>query len=413
MSREYNNMLNEYLHYDLMKEEIEKKSYLWKTAEHDMDFVGSDLIIPFQSTKATSVKSGGGPIAVNQISMHKHVRGTVNYASAPKIWAAAKFEREDLFDHEGKLNKGSFLGNYLPQQIEDLSEYFAEVVNHQILNTKQIDKVKTTTDLTHGIIEVNRIERFQLGQKVTIDSGADKTGWVGQVDINKGTITIMNALSGGAALDLTGVAVGEKIYNDGFKDSSLSSLRDLLLAIENGGSANIFGVSKTSSVFTQALNISGADITKANIIEKLFDAYSKYKRICKVGASEVWMSYKHLGSLMAKVEETKSPYKVTPTQTKAGLYNWDEFEIFGPKGKLRVVAIPEFDDDVMFLMDPKSFKIHSNKGIVKIKDANGNFYTVIRDEADDFKYVTDMVFKGEFVLHHPHRDAVIHSISYN
>jgi hypothetical protein len=405
-----------HLHYDLLKEEIEAKNYLWKTLEHDDD-VSGDIIVPFSSARASSVKAGGGPSALGDIAQNEYVRGSISQPNLPKTWASLLFNHEDIMSHEGKVKAKSFLGKFLPEQIEDMSLYFSESINHSVLNKAERD-VAYAVGTAGGLLEVYRPERFEIGEKLIFDpAGANVTGYVRAIDMNKsnntGELTVYDARSGGAVVDLSGVAAGEKIYKDGFQTSAnqMTSLRDALLSSANGGDTNIYGVTKTASKYTQATNISGADITASNILTKLFDGITIFKRKSKVGVVEIWLSLKWLAAIQKLLEQDKGPYKAIPGSMKTNEFGFTEITIFGPKsGGIKVVGLQELDDDVIYGIDPKSMKFHSIKGIQKVKSPDGNFYTVNRDTSNGYSFVTDMLYRGDLVISKPHRNCVFYGV---
>lgn len=418
MSASFNDMLNDHLHYDLLVEEVKKKNYLWKTLDHD-DEVSGDIIVPFESARASSVKAGGGPSAVADIAKHAQVRGSIAQTALPKVWGSLLFNYEDILNHDGRVKAKSFLGTFLPQQIDDFTTYFAEQVSHMALNKAAKDKA-AAVGTVGGTIAVYRPERYEIGEKLIFDpTGANATGYVTAIDMNTsdttGTLTVKDARSGGAAVDLSGVAANELIYKDGFQTGAnqLTSIRDALLTSGNGGDANIYGVSKTASKYTQATNVDGSSITASNILDKLFDGTSVFKRKSKVGMVELWMSLKHVGSIMKLLEQDKGPYKAVQGSTKSSEYGFTEISLFGPQtGELKIVGLQEMDDDIVIGADPKSMKFHSVKGIQKVKSPDGNYYTVSRDTSNGYDFVCDLFYKGDLVISKPHRNCIWHSISY-
>ena len=411
MSQDFNAMLNDHLHYDLLKQELEKKNYLWKTLEKD-DEVAGDIIVPFEAAKASSIKRGGGPTAVSSITKYKYTRGSVSFDNIPKVWGSMIFNWEDIMTHEGRVKQKSFLGTFLPRQLEDFTVKFAEEINHAALNSAHKDEaVAAGTD--QGVIEVKRIERYEIGEYVKFAGSED--GYVSAIDVNTNKITVVTTLGGSTGVDLTGVAADEKIYKDGADTSSnqMTSLRDALLTSANGGDANIYGVSKLASPFTQAINVDGSDITANNILSKLFDGIVTFRKKAKVGAMEVWVSFKHLGSIMKILEQDKGPYKMEPGSMKVNEYGFTEIMLWGPKtGAIKVVGLQELDDDVIYGIDPKSMKFHSVRGIQKVKTPDGNYYTVSRSETTGFDFVCDLYYRGDLIVSRPHRNCIWHSISY-
>ncbi|MBX3017987.1 MAG: hypothetical protein KF767_08865 [Bdellovibrionaceae bacterium] len=407
----FNDMLNENLSYDLLKPEIEEKSYLWKNIEHKEDWTG-DLIVPFQAGRASSVKAGG-LVAIADITSQKLVRGSIADSSRPEINMALVFHHKDIFNHEGKVKAKSFLGTFLPEQISDATDFFAKTLNHTFLNAKHLDKVADVTNLASSKIGVNRPERFELDMKVILDpTGANVTGWVKEININTGELLIVTAKGGSTGATLTGVAVGELIYQEGFATSSVSNLKDILLPVAAGGASTVYGQTKTASPYTQALAIDGSGMSTSNIFEKIFDAYSKYRQLAKVGAGELWCSFKHLGTMMKKLEQDKGAYKMVPGSMKVSQYGFTTIEIFGPGGSLKVVAMQEMDNDFMTFVSMDAMKIHSNGGIRKHKDPNGNAFYTVRDENDNYKYVVDLMYEGTIVVSKPYKCAIIYGITY-
>lgn len=413
MSADFNSMLNETLTYDLLKERIEKKNYLWRTIEHD-DTVAGDIVVPFTASRASSVKAGNGPTAIADISKHGYTRGSVALSAIPRTWGSMIFNYEDILNNDGRVKEKSFLGKFLPEQIEDFTTYFAEEITHQTLNKAEKDTA-TATGTAGGVLEVNRVERFEIGEKLVLDAaGANLTAYVTAIDMNADAITV-SATRGGAGLDVSGVAAGETIHKEGrdLAANQMTSLRDALLSSVNGGDANIYGVAKTASKYTQAINVDGSGITAANILESLFDGLVEYRRKAKVGTNQIWVSMKHLGSCMKKLEQTKGAYKMVEGSMKVDEYGFTEITVFGPKtGAVKLVGIPELDDDIILGVDPKSMKFHSVKGIQKVKDPQGNMYTVSRDANSGFDFICDMYYRGDLIVSKPHRNMIWYGVNY-
>jgi hypothetical protein len=418
MAASFNDLLNDHLHYDLLKEKIEEKNYLWKTLEHD-DEVAGDIIVPFEASRASTVKAGGGPTAIAGINKHTYTRGSVSFANIPKMWGSLIFNYEDILNHEGRVKAKSFLGTFLPKQIEDFTGYFANQINHMVLNKAQKDTV-AVTGTAPGVLGVYRPERYEIGEKLILDpAGANLTVYVRTIDMNTtdntGAITCYDAVTGGSAVDVSGVAAGELIYKDGFQTAAnqMTSIRDALLTSGNGGDTNIHGVAKTASKYTQAVNVSGASMNANTVLSVIFDALAVFKRKNKTGASEIWASTKHQAAVMKKLEQDKGPYKAVPGSTKTSEYGFTEIKIFGPStGEIKFVFMQDLDDDCIFVVDPKSMKFHSVKGVQKVKSPDGNYYTVSRDATNGFDFVTDLYYRGDLIISEPYKNMVLHSISY-
>ncbi len=168
-------------------------------------------------------------------------------------------------------------------------------------------------------------------------------------------------------------------------------------------------MSKLAYPYLQCLNLPGAAITASNILDQLFDRWTDAKTLGKVTATEFVMSYKHLGSIMKLLELMSGQYK--NVDTKVSAYGWTEITIVGVKGSLKIVGVHEMDDDVIFLMDWKCLKLHSNKFWRKQTSPEGLQYYTVR-ATTGYTYIVDIVFYGELVVSKPTGCAVIHSISY-
>lgn len=411
MSASFNDMLNEYLSYPLLKEKLEQMNYLWKAIEHD-DGVSGDIIVPFEAGKASSIKRGHGPTEVQHITKFKYTRGSIPFDSIPRVWGSMIFNYEDILNHDGRVKAKSFLGTFLPEQIESFTTKFAEDLNQAALNTPQKDET-ADAGTVGGVVEVKRIERYELGEHLNFEGGA--SGWVREIDVNASTVTVYDAKEGGSPVDLTGVAAGVKIFKDGAETAAnqMLSLRDALLTETNGGTADLYGTPKLSSPYTQAINIDGSTMTADNVLEKIFDGVVEFRRKAKTAKTEIWMSYKHLGSVMKKLEQDKGPWKMEPGSMKVNQYGFTEINIFGPKtGALKVVAIQELDDDVIYGIDPKAMKLQSVKGIQKVKSPDGNFYTVSRSATSGYDFICDLYYRGTLTVFAPHRCCVWYGINY-
>ena len=119
-TRSFQDMLNEYLPYSLLKEEFVRRDYLMSKVDKKNDWKGGKLIVPFQGAFASSV-SFGSLTAANDISEDDYVRGEIS--TCPEVWGSLKFNHRDLMEHNGKVNEQSFL-KLLPNAIEDFMDQF-------------------------------------------------------------------------------------------------------------------------------------------------------------------------------------------------------------------------------------------------------------------------------------------------
>lgn len=409
-NRDFNAMLNEYLPNKLLREELAKKLWIYNMAEKDESWLSGTIIHPFKATTASSVVLGS-LAASNDIGKSKFTRGEIT--NQPEAWGSILLEERDLMEH-GKLSEQNLL-KILPEEINDLIDYFKNVVGLSMLNGPQVAKATGNGDAS-GNVTFDRCERFVEGQKVVLDDDNSATTevYVNTINLDTGVVNFVTTRFGATSPDLSAYTTAQnaKAYFEGAETSGnrFSNLKDMLLSAANGGSANIYGVSKLASRFTQAINESGASITSSNILTKLYDFAVKMKNRGSPGASKYVMSYKHWGSIMKILEQDKGPFRKA-SDAKSDQFSWSEVSIGGPQGNLDIVAIQEIDDDFIAAIDPKAVKIYSNGGFKKRQDPQGNMYHTIRNTTG-YQYIVDVCFFGDLVLERPNRCGILHTISY-
>jgi hypothetical protein len=406
-------MLNEYLPNKLLKEELLKRDYILSNIEKDDKWKGGKLIVPFKAAGASSVKMGG-LTGASDISEDKYVRGSID--DYKEMWGSMIFNHRDLMDHSGKIVEDSFL-KILPDTIEDFMEYIKMVASIQMGTGPHFAKVTDATNAATGIMIVDHVDRFVLNQKVTLDddNSAAASFYVIAIDVNTDAVTF-SATRGGAAADLSAYSVAQnaKFYTDGAETTSFTSIRSVLLSAANGGSATVHGQSKLAYPFLQAVNVSGASITASNILDKLFDAYTEVRKKAKGKADRFVMSYKHFGSVLKLIENKTNGaanWQITVEDKKASLYGWDEVVINSVKGKLTIVGIQEWDDDVIAIMDMKAMIFRSNGFFQKRKSPEGQEYFEVRNTSG-YQYIVDISLFGELEINKPGHCGIIYGISY-
>jgi hypothetical protein len=408
-------MLNDYLPNRLLREELIKRDYVLSQVDMDDNWKGGTLKVPFKGAGATSVKFGG-LTAASDISTAVFVKGTIT--GYTECWGSLIFEQRDLMEHDGKIPESTFL-RVLPDIIEDFMEYMKQVISVQLVGKSEFATVSDATNAATGIMIVDHIDRFQIGQKCILDDNDSATVavYVIAIDVNVSSVTL-SATRGGSALDVSAYTVAQaaKFYHDGVWDGStlttFTSLRKVFLSLANGGDTNVHGLSKLAYPYLQAVNVSGSTITATNILDKIFDAYTTISIKAKGSAKEVLMSFKHLGSVMKIIEVQKGAFKVSPGSVKASEYGWTEIEITSVTGRtLKFVGIQEMDDDVILFVDWKTMTFRTNGGIRKRKSPNGLEYFEIRN-VTGYQYVIDSCLFGELEVRKPGQNGIIFGISY-
>lgn len=415
-------MINEYLPNQLLREEVIKRDWLFNNVDKDNNWLSGNLIIPFEGGWASSV-SFGELTASSDVSEYSYVRGQIT--SQPEMWSTLVFNQRDLYEH-GKVNEQNFL-QQLPGQIEDFMSRIKQVASVQCLGGSHFATV-TVNGTVGGVVEVDHPERFTKGQKVVagLSTPSATTFWVISVDNNggslgRGSVTLSDTKANAATGTTTSAAalttaLSAKFYHPGVLDGSgvvtntFTGLRSQLLSAANGGSSTLFGQSKLAYPFLQAINVSGAAINATNILEQLFDAYTRVRSVGRGGADKFVMSYKHLGSIMKAIETQKGGFKVSPTSTTASEFGWREIQITSVKGDLTIVGIQEMDDDVIFILDMKALKFYSNGFFKKRVDPEtGSPFFAVR-ATTGYSYLVDICLFGDLALLAPSKCGIIYNI---
>lgn len=409
-TRTFQDMLNEYLTYELLKEELLKRSWLFSNIEIDEGWKGGTLPVPFKGAQASSLKFGGLTDAAD-VAEDKYIRGEVT--DYKELWGTLLFNHRDLLEHDGKVKEKSFL-KILPDVIDDYMDWVKEQSSLNMLVGSAKDSAAADGTVGAGM-QVNRPDRFTIGEKVIVDSDtqAPVTTYVRTIDINTGVIVFYDARSGGSVVDLSAYLVADntKLYVDGAITDSFSSLKLSLLSAGNGGSSTLYGQTKTAYPYLQSIQVDGSAVTAANILEKLFDGLVRVRILGKGMPSKAVMSYKNFGSIMKILEQDKGQYHIDQKSMKVTAYGWEEVDILGPKGKLSIVAINEMDDDFIPFLDMKAMKFHSNGLFRKRTAPDGKQYYEVRTTSG-YYYLLDMSLFGEFILNRPSQCGIMHSISY-
>lgn len=417
VTRSFSAMLKDYMPLELLKEEMVKRDWMLSNIEIDEGWRGASstsgeaaYIVPFVGAGASSVEFGS-LAAESDISEDAFVRGRIT--SQKHVNATMQFHSRDLQEHDGAPSEKSFL-KILPDRLEAMMSYFKEVVSINLLNGGAFATVTDATNAATGIMVVDKVDRFVIGQKCSIDDDNSSALAVYVIAINVNTKEVtFSATRGGAAADISAYSVAQnaKLYHPGAQAAGFQSLYDALLSAANGGGSTLHGVSKLAYPYLQAVNVSGAAITAANILEKIFDAYTEVRTRAKGNASIILMSYKHLGSIMKLIETQKGGYKVTPTTTKASEFGWTEIEITSVKGQLKLVGIQEASDSYIVFLDPKALVFATDRLFHREKSPDGNEYYVVRGTSG-YKYIVDTSLRGDLVVKAPGHCGIIHSISY-
>jgi hypothetical protein len=400
-------MLNDYLPNELLKEEFVKRDYVIKTVDKDDGWLGGPLIVPFKAAGASSV-AFGQLTAASDIAQDSYVRGSVD--SQKEVWGSMLFNQRDLFEH-GALSEQNFL-KILPDTVDDFITYMKSVVSTNLLNGAWFAKATAASSANDGLIVVDHPDRFVIGQKVIVDATSDATGYVKTINMNTSTILLVTTRGGATPIDWSAnnLAVGDKCYNEGAKTSAFDSIRDSLLSAANGGGTTLYGQTKTSAPYLQAINVDGSSVTAANIMSKIFEALVTVRRLGKGSPTEVLMSLTNLGYCMSVIETQKGAFNVVPGSQSASQYGWMELTVgMITKGMLKLVGIQEAEDDVIMFIDWRAIKFYSNGFFKKRKAPDGKEYFEIR-ETTGYQYIVDTCLFGEIIVQRPSYCGIMYGV---
>lgn len=418
-TRSFQDMLNDFLPNELLKEEIVKRDYLLNKIEKDDTWIGANndgindggsLVVPFKAAGASSV-SYGQLTSATDIAQDVYVRGRIQVQ--PELWGSMIFNFRDLIEHE-TVSEKNFL-KLLPDSINDFMDYMKNVVSVNLLNGPAFALTTAAASTNNGLLTVNRPDRFVVGQKViiTATSPGTITAYVSTIDLNIQQVLFVTARGGSTPIDFSAnnVVSGAALYNDGAQTSPFSDLKSALLSSTNGGSSTLYGVTKTAYPYTQAINVSGANVTQANIVEKIFLAFTQTRKFGKGNPTDIVMSYTNFGYVMMVVEASKGAFNVVPNSQKANQYGWTEIQIGSVTSQpLKFIGVQEMDEDTIMFIDWRALKFYSNGFFRKQKSPDGVEYYVVRNQSG-YQYILDIALFGDIVVHRPSYMGIMYGIS--
>lgn len=416
-----NGMLKRFNPYNILKDEMIKRTYFVNKVSTNSGYMGGVMDIPFQAAKGSSYRMGK-LVASTNITQSKYVKGKVE--GYKEIWGALKFYDHDLQRH--KSLEQSFVAKLL-DEIPEFIEGMKEKVSLAMLSGASYIFVTDATDVATGGLVVDRPEYLEIGQYVELGAtSALKAGYISRINMNSGALIVVTSMTDVDAstnpVDLTGILVGHSLrLEDGFDTSlAFNDLPNQLLSVASGGSATLYGQSKAQYPFLQSFEIDGASIADGKILGFLFDAFIDHKRIGKKSnVTEVIMSYKNLGNAMKELEYQSAAGTVgegrqfTASDSKTTAFGWSEVTVATVTGqKIKLVGINEMRNDLIFGLDWSGIQMYSN-GMFDMRKSpkTGDYFYEERTE-NGYIYIVDVKFFGELVVSKPSYQFVIHNISY-
>lgn len=424
---------------------------------------GGPLTVRFKGAQASSQKMGG-LTAQDQITQAKYVFGQI--LVQPETWGSLIFNHKDIMVH-GKVSEINFL-NVLEDNLEDFMDVMKYNISTALLEGPAYCNVVAIIDSgtnTTGEVYVDRPDRLHIGQKVLLNLPATEAvigagtqpifAFVKSIDMNAtsggqpaGLVVLTSDISLSTPMDFTGVlqrqtsdgtvlvgyalngnlpANTTKLYMDGTLDgtagvgagvatsvvNSFSNLRDLLLPAAQGGSATIYGITKTAYPYTQAIYIDGSAVNATNLVKKAFAGFTQTRRYGKGRPTDIIMSYNNLAIVMAIVEASKGAFNVVANSYKASQFGFTEVKIGSVTSQtLKFVGIQEMGDDWMAYIDWRALKFYSNGMFRKHKTPDGIEYFTTRS-VTGYQYIVDIALFGDIVLERPSYCGVMSGIAIN
>lgn len=423
-TRQFQDMLNEYLAIDLLKAELKQQDFFLSKVEMDEGAKGGTVPVPFEGQHASSVEFGA-LASDTDISEYDYVRGTLS--PTVETWGSMLFNHRDLMQHDGKVNEKSFL-KILPGQINDFVRMMKSAISVNALNGTHFATL-TVNGTAGGVIEVDRVERFALSQKVVLDDNDSAAGtyYVIAIDVNGGTLlkgaVTLSATRGGAAADVSAYTVAQaaKVYHPGAQSASFTSVKSQLLSLANGGPASLFGQTKLSYPYLQATQIDGAAVSATNILSKVFDGGARMQQLGRnMMDLEVIMSLKHMGAILSLLEvgggtnpgvPYKGAFSVVPGSRKVSAYGWTEVTVGSPAGHtLKLIGVLDMDNDwIWYNGSWDTVTFFSNGGLQRRRAPDGKEFYEKRGTAG-YVYILDHVLEGDLAVKAPWKHGIMHSI---
>ncbi len=419
-SATFADMLNEYLVYsDILEESFIDQNWLMKTSNKVKTWDGGTLIVPFQQSTATSIRMGG-LTAEADIDEATYLRGSIS--GYKEMYASLVFNSRDLFLDHYRVSVQNFL-KILPDQIEQLMRYMKQSTSIQVLNGGYLDTVQSGyAGANDGQLDVKHPERFVIGGKFFVTenpAGSSGSFYVTAIDKNTGVLT-MSATRGGAAFDFTGYDDTTEIYiPDGQAGGAFSSLRDMILPASAGGSDSFAGKVKATAPFAQSVlyDAGGSGgtgdwgtttaVTANDMLTLIFDSLRKGHQLGAEPECFV-MSYLNFSAALLALEKNSGAFKnVKPRVDYAG---YSSISVGGMHGAVELVGVREMADDAIFGLKKSHMDFHCGNRMFNILSSpDGLKYYTIRNETG-YKYVTDIVFNGDFLYSNPWSAVAIHNI---
>lgn len=385
----YGDLLKRYTPETLIENEFAKLSYIYANCDKDKSWRGGTYEVPLLEAGFSSIQYGS-LAASNDIAEMSVAIGT---QTMKELWGSILVRESDLYRHGDP--EQTYL-EIMPKRIEEFVKFAQEQVSAGFLAGGRICKA-TGNGAVGGTIAVEKAYLFRKGMKVTVDddNSASVSGYVRAIDINTNTLTIYDARSGGAVVDLSAYTTAQNalVQIVGTASEQFTSLKSYLLpAAITGGSATAYGLTKADYSVLQALNKSAAAWTVNTILDDLLDMYYEFSEKRGPIFKEIWVSFGIFKNIAKQLELDR---RYTVSDKKSG-YGWMSLDIVGTDGQAKIVALREMPNDVVYVGDVKNCKFAGAEPF-KRKMYDGKEFYMNRGTTGP-EYICDMALRGDFIV---------------
>lgn len=398
-------MLTQYLPHSLITEEFQKNNFLWNMLEKDKTWKnGTEYVVPWEFAPNTDLNMGGliAESDIGDLGVYKKATKT----EQPELWGAIKFHQKDL-ERYGDL-KQSFL-KVLPGKITRFVEYMQQVVPCVILRGGAL-AVATGNGAVGGTMVVDRPQYLALNQKVIIvdDNTAAVEGFIRTINMATKTITVYNARTGGAVVDLSAytVAAHAKVMIPGADSEQFETFENYLLPASLGGSDTIYGVQKSLAPILQSQYVDGTSWTSSNVLEKLYDFYYDIKTLGKVKETEMMVPYPVFKACAKLMQSNK---RFVEGKKEAG-YGFNKLTLIGAEGEMTITGMVDMPNDKIFMLDKADFLYAGDKFFEKSKQPDGNEFFTLR-KTTGYEHIVDIGARFDLIAKKLSSSACVHSLS--
>lgn len=399
LTASYGALLKRYTPEKLIENEFAKHSYIYANCEKDTSWRGGTYEIPLFEAGFSSMAYGAFT-ASNDIAEMDIALGT---QTMKELSGSVLVREADLYRH-GDMEQ-SYL-KIMPERIQEFVKFMQGGVSSGFLAGNALSKATANGD-SSGNITVDKIFLFRKGMKVAVDDDNDSeaTGYIRSVNVNTKVITIYDARTGGAVVDLSGYTTAQNalVRHIGAGSEHFTSLPEYLLPAANGGLNTIYGKTRADYTVLQAMVASGAAFTASTLADDLLGTIYGFQETRGDVFKEAWVSFGMFKNLVLQLELTK---RATITEKKAGI-GWASIDILGAEGTVKIVALREMPNDKIYFGDVKNVKFAGAEPF-KRKLYNGEEFFMVRGTTGP-EMISDMLLRGDWIIK-PAQWGVVHSV---